>query len=89
MSRLRIATVKAGRQEPPLLTMDLPLCLRHSHKNMSLSRGPATSARACYAGPAKFTIITDGNNLFATSGPRSPARQRPAPKSNRITPLLH
>src|SRR6476660_4679275 len=45
MSRLRIATMKAGRQEPPFLTMDLPLCLRHSHKNISPSPGPATSAR--------------------------------------------
>ncbi len=46
-------------------------------------------AGACDAGPAKFTIITDGNNLFATSGPRSRHARARRRRPNRITPLLH
>ena len=46
-------------------------------------------AGACDAGPAKFTIITDGNNLFATSGPRSRHARARRRTPNRITPLLH
>jgi len=46
-------------------------------------------AGTCDAGPAKFTIITDGNNLFATSGPRSRHARARRRRPNRITPLLH
>jgi hypothetical protein len=46
------------------------------------------SRRACDAGPAKFTIIANGNNLFGTSGPRS-RHARARRRHNRITPLLH
>jgi hypothetical protein len=61
---------------------------------------PATSADACIAGPANFTITTDGNNLFggnvyrvpAASGPRSRnarARRRGAKPDYSIVALTN
>ena len=54
---------------------------------VSASNVGARLAGACDAGPANFTIITDGNSLFggnvycvpATSVTMEPARQSPAP----------
>ena len=64
----------------------IPIRTYRFRRGQQRRRAPAG---ACDAGPAKFTIITDGNNLFATSGPRSRHARARRRTPNRITPLLH
>ena len=64
----------------------IPIRTYRFRRGQQRRRAPAG---ACDAGPAKFTIITDGNNLFATSGPRSRHARARRRRPDRITPSLH
>jgi hypothetical protein len=53
----------------------------HFERNIVFWDNNSAPAGACDAGPAKFTIITDGNKPLCDEWITEPARQSPAPKA--------
>jgi len=53
----------------------------HFERNIVFWDNNSAHAGACDAGPAKFTIITDGNKPLCDDWTTEPARQNPAQKA--------
>ena len=53
----------------------------HFERNIVFWDNNSAPAGACDAGPAKFTIITDGNKPLCDDWTTEPARQNPAQKA--------